>query len=171
MTKVVKMSRPQILNIRTFSGENDSILRKIAESIQDPRSVEIIQLAESMALTMQNHRGIGLAAPQVGQSLRLIVFNTSYNPEDDNDFWRGLTCLANPVILKETGKVNSEEGCLSLPGQLITVGRAKHIKVRGFDVLKGKIITLKYTGTEARCIQHEIDHLNGLLLIDKNENA
>lgn len=166
------MSQPQQLKIIIYSpDDSDSPLRKVAEKVKDPTNVEIIQLAESMALTMRNHKGIGLAAPQVNQNLRLIVFNAYYNSDDEDDFWLRLTSLANPVILKETGKVNSSEGCLSLPGQLINIERSKQIKVRGFDILLGREITLKYTGTEAMCIQHEIDHLNGVLIIDGEKNT
>jgi peptide deformylase len=106
---------------------------------------------------MYNNKGIGLAAPQIGQSIRLVVVDVGH----------GLISLANPVIIKMTGKMNSFEGCLSFPKKFFTVGRAKQIKVRGYDIFLRKEITLKYHGLEAAALQHEIDHLEGVLIIDR----
>jgi peptide deformylase len=140
-----------ILPIRLFG---DPVLRTRAAEIGDmDRSVT--NLMESMADTMRAAPGIGLAAPQVGVLRRVIVWE---NEED-----RG--ALANPVILDQDGAIEGEEGCLSLPGLAYPVVRSEWVVVEGIDELGDEVRVEAYDLT-ARILQHEIDHLNGILYID-----
>ncbi len=108
-----------------------------------------------MAQMMYDSSGIGLAAPQIGVSKALVVI-------DDGN---GLYKLANPRIVKGSGWYTQEEGCLSVPGVGIKVRRLKSIVVEALDE-EGKKVTIKADGLLARVFQHEIDHLNGKLIID-----
>ena len=104
---------------------------------------------------MRHFAGIGLAAPQIGISKKLIVA----------DIGDGPVMLANPKILKTKGAGKMEEGCLSIPGINVIIKRAEEVIVNGLNE-KGKVIELKAQGLLARVLQHEIDHLNGRLIID-----
>ncbi|WP_163095822.1 peptide deformylase [Acidithiobacillus ferrianus] len=119
---------------------------------------QIQQLADDMAETMYNAPGIGLAAPQVAATQRLIVVDVSENRND-------LLMLINPEIVASTGEEEMKEGCLSVPGVLETVRRAERVTIRATTV-QGKPIELEADGLLAVCLQHEIDHLNGTLLVD-----
>ncbi len=119
---------------------------------------QIQQLADDMAETMYNAPGIGLAAPQVAAAQRLIVVDVSENRND-------LLMLINPEIVASTGEEEMKEGCLSVPGVLETVRRAERVTIRATTV-QGKPIELEADGLLAVCLQHEIDHLNGTLLVD-----
>lgn len=152
-----------VLQIRV---NDDPVLRQKAKriSIVDDR---IRQLARDMVDTMRAANGIGLAAPQVGILLRLIVVEI---PEDrDEDQKYHFVILANPEIVKATGEQVGPEGCLSLPGLVGEVRRAAKVVVKGLD-LKGKEIRIKAHGLFARALQHEIDHLDGILFIDRVED-
>jgi peptide deformylase len=117
---------------------------------------EIRALIDEMGDIMYTAHGVGLAAPQVGHSIRLFVY-------DSGD---GLTPLINPEILQKKGEqYDPEEGCLSIPGLRGVVPRAKEIKVKAMDIT-GKIIYFKAKEFEARVIQHEFDHLEGVLFTD-----
>lgn len=135
------------------------ILRKKAKEVREIDG-RIARLAGEMAETMYRAPGIGLAAPQVGESLRLIVADISH-PEGRPD----LVILVNPVIAEAEGAVAMEEGCLSLPGVKAEVGRAARVLVRGYD-LEGRPVELEAEGLLAVVLQHEIDHLEGRLFID-----
>lgn len=104
------------------------------------------------------HRGVGLAAPQVGLSLRFFVMDAS---EEGNQ----PLCFANPVIVEKEGTAIFEEGCLSFPGVYAKVTRARKVTVQYQDEY-GQPQTLTTDGLAAECIQHETEHLNGILLID-----
>jgi peptide deformylase len=122
----------------------------------------LVKLAEDMLETMYDSAGVGLAAPQVGKSLRLIVVDITSEEEERKPYY-----LFNPVVMASSNPVGAEEGCLSVPGIWAEVERPETITVeaRGLD---GKKIVLKnISGLLARCIQHEIDHLNGVLFVDK----
>ncbi len=119
---------------------------------------EIRQLADDMAETMYDAPGIGLAAPQVAAARRLIVVDVSENRNE-------LMTLINPEIIHKSGEEEMQEGCLSVPGVLETVKRAERVTVRAQDVA-GKILELEADGLLAVCLQHEIDHLNGVLFVD-----
>ena len=114
------------------------------------------ELLKTMVTLMRKHGGVGLAAPQIGISRRMIVVEHA----------RGLFRLINPQIMRRTGqKIPGEEGCLSLPGITVTIRRAREILVKAVDI-SGKSVTIKAQGVLARILQHEIDHLDGKLIID-----
>lgn len=113
------------------------------------------QLMKSMLKSMWNWNGVGLAAPQVGFSSRLIVAEAE-----------GVKlALANPEILGSKGVDTMVEGCLSLPDQAVNISRPTSIWIRALDI-ENKEVELKFDGFLARIVQHEIDHLNGKLIID-----
>lgn len=137
----------------------NSILRKKSIEIKkgDITSGKIKKLCLNMAKTMLNKDGVGLAAPQIGKNIRLCVVNTK----------EGSICLINPKITKKSwAREWGEEGCLSIPDIFGEVRRHKKIICKYFDN-KGKEIKISAEGLLARVIQHEIDHLDGILFIDK----
>jgi peptide deformylase len=137
----------------------DEILREKAKEVTkfDDR---IYKLLNNMMETLTQEDGVGLAAPQIGVSKRVII---AYNEEIDE-----VVELINPEIVSYSGEVVDNEGCLSVPGRVGKVNRAKDIIVRGQNA-DGKPIELNASDMFARIIQHEIDHLNGILFIDKLE--
>ncbi len=146
-----------ILQIRTVP---DEVLRQRAREVEDIDG-EVVKLAEDMLETMYDAPGIGLAAPQVGRSIRLIVFDISHKEGEKEPY-----VLVNPVITASEGTEVMEEGCLSVPGIYAKVRRAAGVEVRGYD-LDGKEVVMQADGLLARVIQHEIDHLDGVLFIDR----
>ncbi len=122
---------------------------------------EIVSLAQDMVETVHAAPGIGLAAPQVGVSKRLIVVDLSVG-ENKND----LIVLANPEIIMKEGEVTCEEGCLSVPDIREKVSRPYRVIVRGID-LEGKTIEVDAEDLLARVLCHEIDHLDGILFVER----
>jgi peptide deformylase len=118
---------------------------------------EILNLIKDMAETMFADSGVGLAAPQVGISKRIIVIDG----EED-----GLIALINPLIVKSEGELVEEEGCLSIPGIYSQVKRSSKVTVKALNE-NGDSIEVTKEGITARALQHEIDHLNGILFIDR----
>lgn len=118
-------------------------------------------LARRMFEIMYEANGVGLAGPQAGLSLRMCVMNC-----DPDRKAEGEIVMINPEILELSGREVSEEGCLSFPGIFIEVSRAQRVKVRYQD-LDGQEHILEAEGLQARAVQHEVDHLNGSLLIHK----
>ena len=133
----------------------DPTLRKKSKPVERVDK-EIKQLIEDMAETMYASRGIGLAAIQIGVLKRVILVNIG----------EGLVALVNPEILEGEGGTQMEEGCLCLPGVMVEVKRSEKIKVKGLNE-EGEEIVIDAEGLLARALQHEIDHLNGILIIDK----
>ncbi len=129
---------------------------------------ELRQLVEDMYETMEAERGIGLAAPQVGILRRLIVIHIppDYDEDDPEERW---FALVNPEIVKAGGNEIALEGCLSFPDLTGEVPRYKWVNFRGLD-LEGKPLRFKARGTLARVLQHEIDHLNGVLFFDRMDD-
>jgi peptide deformylase len=125
------------------------------ETIDD----DIQRLIDDMIETMNAARGVGLAANQVGVLKRLCVIDTREEKSS-------LIVLINPVILEKEGTEESEEGCLSVPGYLSVVKRAAKVAVKGLN-REGKPVEMEATGLLARVLQHETDHLDGLLIIDR----
>ena len=142
------------LPIRTFG---DPVLRDKARPVESFDGA-LKQLAEDMIRTMHEAPGVGLAAPQVGRPLRLIVFDVGEEG--------GARALANPVLKNEWGEQIAEEGCLSLPGLYFPVKRAQKVWAEGFD-LDGHDVTIEGEELLARVLQHEVDHLEGILFIDR----
>ncbi|MBC7363936.1 MAG: peptide deformylase [Candidatus Aminicenantes bacterium] len=122
---------------------------------------EIVELAKNMVETMHQAPGIGLAAPQVNRSLRLITVDLSVGEHPDQ-----LIIMINPEIVDREGELLGEEGCLSVPGIYENVLRPARIQVRGYD-LDGREIVLEAEDLLARVFCHEIDHLEGKLFIDR----
>lgn len=153
----------------------DPRLRKKGLSVKEVTE-EHRALVKDMIETMYDENGIGLAAPQVGQSLRLLVIDT--RPLDDNEqpTDEGLTelekkvkqpiAIFNPEITTQKDFTEYEEGCLSVPGFFETVERANYVEVKGLDE-NGKELLIKTDGLLAICLQHEMDHLEGKLFIDR----
>ena len=115
-------------------------------------------MVDDMIETMYDEVGIGLAAPQVGISLRLMVVGDERNRE--------ARALVNPVIAEQGGEVTAEEGCLSLPGIFAPVTRAEWVQLDAQD-LEGQPVSIRARGLLARVFQHEMDHLDGVLFIDR----
>jgi peptide deformylase len=136
----------------------DPVLRKVAEKVTNI-STEVRRVGEDMVETMHASRGIGLAANQIGVSLRIITLEVG--PEKETL----PLVLINPEIVKAASEEIAEEGCLSLPGYYETVRRARQVVVKAVT-LEGKEFRMECEGLLARAFQHEIDHLNGILLVD-----
>ncbi len=137
----------------------DPVLRKRSVEITDIDS-ELVTLTEQMFVTMYDAPGIGLAAPQVGVGQRFFVYDLG----DDT----GPRVLLNPEITGSEGEWTFEEGCLSIPGQHFEVVRPKQIGVRGID-LAGNDVEFEADEVLSRLIQHELDHLDGVLVLDHLE--
>lgn len=144
----------EILKIRKYG---DPILRQKCEPVKVVGEAER-SLLEDMLRTMYSAEGIGLAAPQVGVNKRLIVVDAREG--------KGPIKLVNPKIIFREGKDFLEEGCLSLRDITVNVKRAKKVKVEGLNE-NGQKITLEADGLMARAIQHEVDHLSGILITDR----
>jgi peptide deformylase len=123
---------------------------------------ELKAAVPEMFRIMYEARGIGLAGPQAGLGRRIIVANLAGDPEAKDTE----QVFINPEIVGRDGELNEEEGCLSLPGMAIPVRRAQTVKVR-YQTLDGGKIEREASDLEARLFQHEIDHLDGILLVDK----
>jgi len=146
-----------VLTVRRYG---DPILRRKAGPVSDI-TPEITKLIAEMVETMYYEVGIGLAAPQVGVSLRIIVV-------DDGE--SGARALLNPVITAQGGRAVVEEGCLSIPGIFAPVERAEWVDVEALGD-DGSVLRFRARGLQARVIQHEIDHLDGLFFIDRLDKA
>jgi peptide deformylase len=120
-----------------------------------------LQIGQMMEL-MYEARGLGLAAPQVALPFQLLVMNVTGDPNQPERE----EVFLNPMIVERKGSIDDEEGCLSFPGLYQKIRRAKTIKVQAYN-LKGELVEKVVTDLEARAWQHEIDHLNGVLFIDK----
>jgi peptide deformylase len=146
------------------------VLRARARAIDigEIKSSRIQQLIDDMFETMTEYQGVGLAAPQVHESIRLFVAGFAPEPDEENDEERvPLMAVINPeiaIVGEET--VEDWEGCLSIPDIRGKVPRARQIVVRAFD-RKGKRFELRTSGFTARVIQHETDHLDGVLFFDR----
>ncbi len=144
------------LDIITYGNP---VLRKRASVIKNITE-DIIKIAEDMIFTMHSAPGIGLAAPQINKSIRLITVDLSLGEKTED-----LIVLINPKIITQEGLDMAEEGCLSVPGINENVPRSVHLECSGFD-LTGKEKRIEAEGLLARVIGHEIDHINGILFID-----
>lgn len=142
-----------ILPIRTLG---DPALRAPAKPVEtfDRR---LRKLFDDMVETMYEAEGVGLAGPQVGVSVRLFVF-------DDGE--RGPTFVANPRLTEMEGEITNDEGCLSIPGPFYPTTRYEKVRCRGVDI-SGQPLELEAEGLRARILQHETDHLDGTLYIDR----
>jgi len=152
--------------VRRIILANNPILRKKSKKVK--HFGEALQvLIDDMVETMRAANGAGLAAPQVGVLERVIVVQL---PEDEEDPQSGqLFALCNPQIVRADGEEQGEEGCLCLPGFVGDVKRATSVTVKAQD-RRGKKVRIKAEGFLARAFQHEVDHLDGILYIDRVES-
>jgi len=148
-----------VLEIRQYP---DPVLRQAAKSIENIDG-NLQRLIDDMFETLYAAPGLGLAAPQVGESLRLFVYDLSIADEVKK---RWPLVLINPEFVSKEGEVSEDEGCLSVPEYRESVRRAARVVVRGLD-RDGKEITVEGEGLLAKLLQHEIDHLDGKLFIDR----
>jgi peptide deformylase len=139
----------------------DKRLRRISRRIETIDD-SIRELAQDMCEVMYDEPGIGLAAPQVGEDVRLVVVDTEWTAEDAE---RNPLILVNPELSEHEGRVSWTEGCLSVPDFEAEVERAERVLLRAQD-LDGKEVEIAAEGLQAVCFQHEIDHLDGVLFID-----
>jgi peptide deformylase len=145
-----------VLKVRRYG---DPVLRRRAAPV-DAVTADVRRLADDMIETMYDEVGIGLAAPQIGVSIRLLVVG--------DEEGRGAQVLMNPTITTRGGTVTAEEGCLSLPGVFAQVTRSEWVTLEAQD-LEGRPVAITARGLRARVFQHEIDHLDGVLFIDRLE--
>lgn len=145
-----------VLDIRRAG---DPVLKEKAKPVAKITKT-VRSLLDNMVQTMQEADGVGLAAPQVGVSLRVIVV----------DVGEGLIELINPVIVASEGCETGTEGCLSIPGMYGDVERFTSVTVQGLD-RQGAPITVQGSGLLARALQHEIDHLEGVLFIERAQSV
>ncbi len=143
--------------LRIIREDGDPVLRKKSKWIEKIDQ-KLITLLEDMAETMYHADGVGLAAPQIGVLKRVVVI----------DAGDGLIELINPEIIQVSGSQTGDEGCLSVPGKYGKVTRPKKAKVKAFN-RQGEEIIIEGEGLLARALCHEIDHLEGILFVDKVE--
>ncbi|HEV8472080.1 MAG TPA: peptide deformylase [Methylomirabilota bacterium] len=143
-----------VLSVRKYG---DPVLRRRARPVEAV-TPEVRKIIEDMVDTMYNEVGLGLAAPQVGASLRLMVV-----ADEDG---REARALINPAITEQGGEIVAEEGCLSLPGIFAPVKRAEWVRLEAHDP-EGRPVAIAARGLRARVFQHEMDHLDGVLFIDR----
>lgn len=148
-----------ILDVLNFP---DPRLRRRSEPVEKITD-ELRQLAADMLETMYDEPGIGLAAPQIGQAIRLIVVDTDWTGEDAE---RKPCVFVNPEIVERSGSIVWDEGCLSVPDFNAEVERAENVVLRALD-LDGHEVRETASGLRAVCFQHELDHLDGVLFIDR----
>ena len=146
--------------IREICKYPDPVLRKKAAPVKVVDE-SLRQLVDDMVDTMYAEPGVGLAAPQIGVSLRLLVTDISVGAKPD-----ALIVLVNPKIVSAVGRLVEEEGCLSVPGIRAEIPRAEFVEIRGWN-LEQEAVSLKGQGYLARAFQHEMDHLDGLLIWDR----
>lgn len=134
----------------------DPVLTQAATEVADIDG-RIAALVERMTDTMYDANGLGLAAPQVGVGKRLFIYELEDEP---------LRTVINPTIVETRGEWEFEEGCLSIPGLYFPIVRPKEIHITGWD-LDGNEVSIEADEVEARCLQHELDHLDGVLLLQR----
>jgi peptide deformylase len=140
-------------------------LKLTARSLGAGEQDEARRVAADLLDTMRGHPGcVGLAAPQLDELVRMIVVDVSEHPKADTS--NGLLLLVNPRLVQRDGAQVAREGCLSIPELTANVKRATHIVVEARDPA-GDAVEVASEGFEARCLQHEIDHLDGILFLDR----
>ncbi len=150
--------------VREIRLYGDPVLREKAAPVDEVDDV-VRQLAADMLDTLEEAEGVGLAGPQVGETHRIIVIHPP--PEIIDEVRPDPRVVVNPVVVEKSGPVeDAEEGCLSIPGIYESVKRSRHVMVKGTD-LDGNAIEIESEGITGRILLHEIDHLDGVLFIDR----
>lgn len=152
------------MSTRPILSYGAEVLRKPAQPVSEIDD-EVQRLIDDMAETMFAAPGVGIAAPQVGVSQRILLVRSLEDPEG-----KDYIVLINPEIISSEGKEVAEEGCLSVPELRMEVARAEKVRVKALD-RQGKSFEMEGIGLMARILQHEIDHLNGLFYIDRLSSA
>lgn len=152
--------------IRPIMQGEAPVLRQKARRVKEYNQA-LQQLVDDMFETLHAANGLGLAAPQVGVSQQVFIVEMPADEEEGTPARRYVFC--NPEIVKAQGEDTDDEGCLSLPGFVGEVTRAAVVTVKGFDV-RGKPVRVKGEGMLARALQHEFDHLLGILYVDRLES-
>ena len=156
------------MSILKISRLGHPILLKKAKPVTNILGKEVKKIIFDMTETMLDAKGIGLAAPQVHINKQILLFRSF--EEDDEEKEVNITVLINPKIIKISEKTDDAwEGCLSIPGMLGLVKRFSEIAYEGYDI-KGNLIQKKVNGLHARVVQHEFDHLLGVLYISRLAN-
>jgi peptide deformylase len=135
----------------------DPVLKQVAREV-DRFDASLVRLVDDMVETMYDSEGAGLAAPQVGIQKRLFVYDVGEGP----------AAVVNPVIVETEGEWYHDEGCLSIPGLRLGIVRPDQVHLRGYD-LDGEEITIEADEFLGRVFQHEVDHLDGVLMIERLE--
>jgi peptide deformylase len=151
--------------VREILSSEHPVLRQKAKKLKRV-DASTSKLIDDMLDSMRAARGLGLAAPQIGVSLRVLVVEMPQDEEEPNSGEQVI--LVNPEITKSEGEQFGEEGCLSIPGYVGMIRRALKVTVKGLN-RKGKEVRVQGSGLLARAIQHEIDHLDGILFTDRLE--
>ncbi len=157
------------MNLKSIIQAGNPILkqRSIDVPLDKINTAEIQSIIDDLIFTMQQVHGAGLAAPQIGVPLRILCYGFDYNPRYPKASAIPLTVLINPVILSFSEEVTDEfEGCLSISTLRAEVPRYKKIEVKAYDRIGNEIIK-KVQDFEAKVVQHEIDHLDGILFVER----
>jgi peptide deformylase len=160
--EIMEGAKLSILKIHTLGSQ---VLQSKAEPVENFNG-ELLEFARSMAETMNSLKGVGLAAPQVGRLLRLIVVNFPIERSEIPGMAEDYSCIINPCLNLAGEKELLDEGCLSLPGIEGSVERYRLCELHARN-LKGEDIETIFSGLSARILQHEVDHLEGILFIDR----
>lgn len=157
--------------ILAIAQRGENMLTQTAQIVGDPLQPDIQTLIQNMHTTMLAANGVGIAAPQVFQSLRIIIVASRPNPRYPNAPLMEPMAMINPEIIWQSQQTCwGEEGCLSVQDTRAQVARAEHLKVRYLNP-QGTTIEAEYSGFVARIIQHEVDHLDGILFVERAEFA
>ena len=145
-----------------------SLLSRRAREI-DPRAPGVLQLAEELLTTMRASPAcIGLAAPQIGESVRMFAMDVTGHRAARS--CAGLVLMVNPRIVRHAGWIEMREGCMSVPDFTGDVWRYEQVVVEGFEPGSTRVLRITADAMEARCLQHEIDHLDGYTFIERTED-
>ena len=138
-------------------------LKALAREVDGPATAE--RVTADLLDTMAAHAGcVGLAAPQFDELVRIVAVDVSAHPKATTS--HGMVVLVNPTVVRQDGSVVAREGCLSIPDLTANVRRATHVEIRASDP-SGAPVRVASEGFEARCLLHELDHLDGLLFLDR----
>lgn len=153
------------VQIRRVLARPEAVLARRAREI-DPRAPGVVELAEALVATMRvSPACVGLAAPQVGESVRMFCMDLTGHRKAKS--CAGLVLMVNPRIVERSSDVVMREGCMSVPDFTGDVARAATVVVEGFEPGSSKLLRISADAMEARCLQHEIDHLDGLVFVDR----
>jgi len=157
------------VGVRRVLTRPDPVLSRRAREI-DPRAPGVVELAEEMVATMlASPACVGIAAPQVGESIRMFCMDVTGHRKTRS--CAGLVIMVNPRIISRGDNVVMREGCMSVPDFTGDVARAASVVVEGFEPGTSKIVRVTADAMEARCLQHEIDHLDGFVFVERVADA